>query len=703
MATAKVDVAGLDWPYVSSPSGYKIPQWPAGLLVAVVLLVTIAPTGPSSTSASPTPRAGPMPHLNELTAPRAATPATDARTLGASSIPVNGSVPIWANLSATVVGSPPGRSFGTATVYDPIDQYALIFGGYTNRHVYLGDTWAYTRGRWTNLSPAISPPPRDHASLAFDARDGYVLLFGGSNLTKSFNDTWKFVGGAWTNITPTVAPTPRWAASMGYDPRDREVVLYGGCLNSELSDTWTFAGGTWVRLSPTSAPAGRGGAAFAYDPADGFMTLFGGDNGTLLYNDTWWFANGTWSQVLPPLSPSARHGAAFAFDVTLQQMVLFGGTGTLGLVNDTWWFVHRTWRAETPARSPSLREFAMMSNDSGDGYLILFGGAGPGNVLLNDTWAYDAIATNAAAVPVGGLAPLNVSFTEATFNGFTPFAPVWSFGDGAQAPGTVATHQYQYGGAYRPSLTVTDRFGAQSTSVLTINVAGPLNGTFSVATIALPPTGVAPLNVTFSGVASSGDAPYHYLWSFGDGTLSASNLTWHVYARTGSFTARFTAWDAFNTTTSRAVPVVVVAPVQLNYTAAATVASAPFDLTVRAMLSGGFPPYSVNWSWGDGGFAAGANASHLFARAAVYTVTVSALDSHQDPAVRTFTVTVNAASNGGANPVNALLGGPGGIAIAVLAGAFGGAIVVRALGRRMAPPEPKVPGPSTENEGLNAG
>jgi PKD repeat protein len=629
----------------------------------------------------------------------AARSAAGEPSLPRVSIPVNGSVPVWANLTSTVVGAPPGRSFGTATVYDPIDQYSLIFGGYTNRHVYLGDTWAYAAGRWTNLTPATSPTPRDHASLAFDARDGYVVLFGGTNMTRSFNDTWKFVAGTWTNITPSVSPGPRWAASMAYDPRDRVVVLYGGCLVSELSDTWTFAGGVWTRLSPVPAPAGRGGAAFAYDPADGFMTLFGGDNGTLFYNDTWWFANGTWSLVVPPLSPPARHGSAFAFDVTLQQMVLFGGTTSQGLVNDTWWFVHRTWRGESAGRAPSVREFSMMTNDSTDGYLLLFGGAGPGNFLFTDTWAYDAIATNAAAVPVGGLAPINVSFTEATFEGFVPFVQAWSFGDGGQSTGTVTTHQYRYGGAYRPSLTVTDRFGARSTSVLTIDVAGPVNGSFAVETVALPAVGVAPLNVSFSGSASSGDPPYRYLWSFGDGSSSASNLTYHVYARPGLFTARFTAWDVFNTTTSRAVPVVIVAPLELNYTAAVTVASAPFDLGVRALLTGGFPPYAVNWSWGDGTFSPGANASHGYSHPAVYTVLVTATDSHFDSAVRSFTVTVTGGSNGGGSLVNGLLGGPAGIAIAALAGAVVGAIVVRALGRRNEPPGPASPLSTPENDG----
>ncbi|MCI4319197.1 MAG: PKD domain-containing protein [Thermoplasmata archaeon] len=683
------------------------PRWnPATVSVAMALtlllllsaggLPKLAPVlgnGGPTTAVVPRTLGGWTPTPVRSASPAPATPLT---------VPVNGSYPAWANLTGTVGAAPPGRSFSTATIYDPIDHYSLVFGGYTNRHAYLNDTWSYTTGHWTNLSPAHSPPPRDHASLAFDARDGYVLLFGGTGPGLYYNDTWSFVGGVWTNITPAISPGARWAAAMAYDPRDRDVVLYGGCLTVELSDTWTFTGGLWTQLHPSPSPAGRGGADFGYDPADGFMTLFGGDNASLIYNDTWWYANGTWEQVLTTVSPPARHGGTFAFDATLEQMVLFGGGTSNGVVNDTWWFTHRTWRNETYGPSPSIREYAMMSNDSSDGYLVLFGGEGPGNLLLTDTWVYDAIVTNAAAVPGGGLAPLNVSFTEATTNGFGPYAESWSFGDGVSATGVVTTHQYHYGGAYRPSVAVTDRYGAASIAVLTVDVAGPLDGTFTAQGVALPAAGVVPLNVTFAGLAASGDPPYRYLWSFGDGNNSSTNEVAHTYTRTGTFLARFTAWDAFGSTSIQNVTVVVADDLALGFDVTQGQGSTAtyYTVTVNASVAGGFPPYQLNVSWDDGSYSSAYNVSHHYTKYGAYAITLTATDSHQDRVVRAIPVSATLGSGGGGNPLNGLLGGPSGIAIAALAGAVVGGLIIRAmLGRKpdgggatTTAPEPEIEG-----------
>jgi PKD repeat protein len=674
------------------------------------------------TSGSPVTVRGPGQELSvagvRLSADRAAPASTVAAATASAArapssaltVPVNGSYPAWANLTGAVGVAPSGRSFSTATVYDPVDHYSIVFGGYTNRHTYLNDTWTYASGHWTNLTPVHSPPPRDHASLAYDARDGYVLLFGGTGPGGFYyNDTWKFVGGTWTNITPAVSPGARWAAAMSYDPRDREVVLYGGCLIAELSDTWTFAAGNWTQLHPSSAPAGRGGADFAYDPADGFMTLFGGDNGSLIYNDTWWYANGTWEQVLTTVSPPARHAGTFAFDATIEQMVLFGGGTANGVVNDTWWFVHRTWRNETYGPAPSIREYAMMSNDSSDGYLILFGGVGPGNLVLTDTWVYDAINSNAAAVPGGGIAPLNVSFTEATTNGFGPYAESWSFGDGGTAGGYVTTHQYRYGGSYRPSVDVTDRYGARSIAVLTIDVAGPLNGTFTAQGVGLPSEGLVPLNVSFLGVAASGDPPYRYLWSFGDGTNSTANDVNHTYTQAGTFQARFTAWDAFDTTTNESMTVVVAPDLSIGYEIRqGAISTGGYTVSVNASVAGGFPPYAVNVSWDDGSFSVGTNVSHQYTRAGVYAPTITATDSHQDRIVRAFPVSASIGSNGGGLSLNDLLSGPSGIALAALAGAVVGGLIIRAmLGRRHdgsgaagAPTQPEIEGEPIENEAV---
>src|ERR1700691_5682623 len=67
---------------------------------------------------------------------------------------------------------------------------------------------------WYHLTVhSASPALRDDASEAFDAKDGYVLLFGGcSKPVCPLLDTWKYQAGMWTNLTGGVGinPTARY-------------------------------------------------------------------------------------------------------------------------------------------------------------------------------------------------------------------------------------------------------------------------------------------------------------------------------------------------------------------------------------------------------------------------------------------------------------------------------------------------------------
>src|SRR2546430_1467990 len=119
--------------------------------------------------------------------------------------------------------------------------------------------------------------------MAYDAQDGYVLLFGGYGVNEVLGDTWSFVGGLWTELSPLPSPSPREAPMMTYDDPGGTVILFGGSTYlpdpsppHQLNDTWSFAGGSWTELTPGSAPAARGAGAIAYDATDSCSLLFGG-------------------------------------------------------------------------------------------------------------------------------------------------------------------------------------------------------------------------------------------------------------------------------------------------------------------------------------------------------------------------------------------------------------------------------------------
>jgi hypothetical protein len=249
-------------------------------------------------------------------------------------------------------------------------------------------TYAPSSSRTNGVDP---PPARWLASIAYDAKDGYAVLFGGNEYSANFGDTWKFVNDKWTNITTTPSPSVRSFASMAYDAHDGYVVLFGGggASGNLLADTWKFVGGVWKNITPSVSPSPRDGAGMAYDTDLGELVLFGGQGSSALLNDTWTFRAGSWSQLLPHTSPPARRSAGMTFDSTDSHILLFGGLGSAGDLSDTWSFSGGQWTQHTPTVHPSARVAASLTFDSGLGYVVLFGGRNDttGNVL-GDSWKF---------------------------------------------------------------------------------------------------------------------------------------------------------------------------------------------------------------------------------------------------------------------------------------------------------------------------
>src|SRR5215472_5213859 len=59
---------------------------------------------------------------------------------------------------------------------------------------------------WTKHAPAIHPPARAQAMMAYDAATGNVVLFGGGNNRGGLSDTWTWNGSTWTKQNPAAHP-----------------------------------------------------------------------------------------------------------------------------------------------------------------------------------------------------------------------------------------------------------------------------------------------------------------------------------------------------------------------------------------------------------------------------------------------------------------------------------------------------------------
>jgi Galactose oxidase, central domain len=247
----------------------------------------------------------------------------------------------------------------TPAVSPPLqDSYAMAYDAKDGYIVLLDDnqTWKFVGGTWTQLTPTRAPSPRFGESMTYDAADGYVLLFGGTSAaTGAFlSDTWKFVGGTWTKIAATTHPSARAFVSLAYDAADGYVVLFGGCTGQPMcygghvyADTWEYLSGSWTKLAPSTHPSARLAAVMAYDANDGYVVLFGGcpaTDCTSPVGGTWEFLGGEWTELAPLHQPAKRGLSVMAYDTKSKSLILFGGEGYLGsALGDTWKFSGGAW------------------------------------------------------------------------------------------------------------------------------------------------------------------------------------------------------------------------------------------------------------------------------------------------------------------------------------------------------------------------
>ena len=296
--------------------------------------------------------------------------------------------PTWRQLTVPH----PGAIGYESMVYDARDGYVLLFGGWDGSST-QGLTWKFSGSTWTQLHPPLSPPSRYGAAMAFDKSDNYTVLFGGldSNFT-ALSDTWKFAGGTWTKLSPLMNPGGVAYASMANDAKDGYVVFFGGA-NAALvtqSSTWKFAGGAWTKLVLATHPSARYGAAFAYDAHDGYDVLFGGVNGSTWFSETWNFTGGKWTKLTPVAHPGARYLAPMAYSAKDGELVLFGGASTVAL-SDTWAFVAGAWTKVSSLGHPSNRYAAAMADGSTTLNVVLDGGSTLAGPYVNDTWNFHGL------------------------------------------------------------------------------------------------------------------------------------------------------------------------------------------------------------------------------------------------------------------------------------------------------------------------
>ncbi|WP_420120737.1 PKD domain-containing protein [Nakamurella sp.] len=220
----------------------------------------------------------------------------------------------------------------------------------------------------------------------------------------------------------------------------------------------------------------------------------------------------------------------------------------------------------------------------------------------------------------------------------------WNWGDStATGSGATPSHTYAAAGTYTVTLTVTDDVGATGTVSRSVSVSDPAPNVNPTAAFT---RSVDFLDVDVDGTTSADPdgSISAYSWNWGDGTPNGSGPTAsHRYSTSGDYTITLTVTDNRGGTASTSASVTTVEPPNQNPVAAFTSSGTGRSLSVNGSSStdsdGSIADYS--WTWGDGSpDSAGVTATHVYASAGSYLVTLRVTDNDGGTATLTRTVVV---------------------------------------------------------------
>jgi len=212
----------------------------------------------------------------------------------------------------------------------------------------------------------------------------------------------------------------------------------------------------------------------------------------------------------------------------------------------------------------------------------------------------------------------------------------WDFGDGNTGVGVSPSHTYSGEGEFTVTLTVIDDAGSVDTASSSVSVVNPdvvvdAGGPYAAQTGEL---------IVFSGSASEGKPPYTFSWDFGDGNTSDEQNPEYIYVNPGTFTVTLmvvdrngdSGWDA-TTALVDPEPLLVELPESLMERV-----DTPVSFT--ADVSGGVPPYSFVWCFGDGNTSSEQNPTYVYSSTGEYTVDLSVVDDMGEEAVASMVVNI---------------------------------------------------------------
>jgi len=323
----------------------------------------------------------------------------------------------WANMGPPADYPVERKNF--SMVYDSARRRVVVFGGnQPTGNAKYGDTWEWNGHVWSQVTVTDpegdgDPGARNHIRMAFDARRGKTVMFGGYTADGAQQDTWEYDGTSWEHMYPSDPegdgnPGALYRVQMTYDTVRGVVLLYGGSLASLIQDDlWAYDGTSWELLTPTDPegdgnPGNRRDGRMAFDRSRGVAVLFGGRGDSGEFSDEVWEWDGaSWDLITPTDpegdgNPSGRIEMGMTYDATREVVVFHGGSRKIGAISvstsETWEWDGTSWDLVDPADpeadgNPENTSAHAAAFFEPAGLSIIFGGTG--NSDTHKSWVYD--------------------------------------------------------------------------------------------------------------------------------------------------------------------------------------------------------------------------------------------------------------------------------------------------------------------------
>jgi hypothetical protein len=475
----------------------------------------------------------------------------------------------WVRVAPHAGYSPPGlagASMAVDPIAGPLDGTVVIYGGLNRTcascaEVYSNSTWLFDGFRWVNSTSTYfgSPypnAPRAFSTLVWDPISEWLYLYGGLSPDGSpvVSRTWTTNVDSWANESELAAPngTSGLASTGGYLSGGGHIypaLAFGGNTSAPgpANDTSVFETSvvSEVHVSPTAAEtnatvnfysnsSGGSRPTARWEFGDGTSALGGnathayGIEGTylsqLVVNDSWGVRLNT--PVSVDVAPFAvRVGSPAVADEESPANFSVNATGGAAPYNFSWEFsdggvasgaaVSHTFAVEGAAWARVVVRDSTGTEVESTANLVV-------DSALSGT--YFALPTS---VDVGA----GTNLTGYGLGGTAPYSFEWTLPNGRTATGRIVSYVPTAVGLDNFGLAVTDSAHATWKDTIPISVNPAL--TFVASSSAT--NFFTGRTVSFSAAVHGGTPPFHYTWSFGDGSSSNGSSPRHAYASSGTF------------------------------------------------------------------------------------------------------------------------------------------------------------------------